>query len=128
MDLREQFMTNVDKKMINQQKYFFWGGLIVILFIISYPISYVIVLTSEPYQYVQKELMASDVIIKKIGTIKKVNLDFFGYVLKSDGAEKSADFQITVVGVKGKAEVNTKLKTKLGEWEIVGLRIHDKEN
>ena len=121
-------MTNVDKKMINQQKYFFWGGLIVILFIISYPISYVIVLTSEPYQYVQKELMASDVIIKKIGTIKKVNLDFFGYVLKSDGAEKSADFQITVVGVKGKAEVNTKLKTKLGEWEIVGLRIHDKEN
>src|SRR5882672_4019747 len=76
----------------------------------AYVVTYYFITQSEPFEETVAFISASSLLREKVGEVQKVTLAPFGFSIEVVGGDGSADFECSVVGSKGSAEVHVLLK------------------
>lgn len=74
---------------------------------------------SEPYDFVVKFIRNNSYLYNNIGKLKRIQLTFFGYLIRYEGPHGYAEYKISVEGEKAKGKVYVNIEKIAGIWEII---------
>ncbi len=89
----------------------------------AYAVTYYFITQSEPFEETVVFVSASSLLKENVGEVQKVRLAPFGFSIEVVGGEGSADFECSVVGSKGSAEVRVFLKKESWKWRVVSASL-----
>ncbi len=99
-------------------------GVVIVAVVISPFVGYYLAVSSEPYNFSKQVIQNSASIKQTVGEVQSIRLAPFGYSIKYTGPEGSAEFESRVIGSKGSANLNIKLKKNLGTWEVIAAQLN----
>lgn len=87
---------------------------------------YVLALRSAAYGRATVFVTTTPFIKQQLGTVRHIQLHFFGYSIRLYGASGRAEFSCSLDGARGTAEVDVVLVKNVGIWKISAAALNGK--
>ena len=99
----------------------------VILALVMYPVAYLWVSNSEPYDRAEAYLRTNSQVRSLIGQVTKTRLAFSGFSVSFSGSSGWAELEIVVSGDRRGGLAAVELEKVLGAWDVVGAHFRAEE-
>lgn len=102
-----------------KSKWRWYGGIFIVVCVSLWPISYLIIINSTPYEIARNIIKQSPVVQKELGEVANIRLSPVGYAAGFGSSDGYADLELSVKGQRAAGKVEIDLDQKGDSWRVL---------